>query len=128
MRRLLLVLALVLLAACENPDAAALRSPDGSPQGNPVEVTLTDFEIEMELSPPAGITTFIVSNEGSTDHNFAVVGGVIDTRFEDALAPGETRTLTTALDPGTYDVFCPVGDHRSQGMELSIQVIGTEVN
>ena len=128
MRRLTLVFGLVLLAACQNPDSAALRSPDGSPEGNPVEVTLTEFAIEMELSPPAGITTFIVTNEGSMDHNFAVVGGVIDTRFEDSLQPGETRTLTTALDADTYQVFCPVGDHRSQGMELSIQVIGPEVN
>jgi uncharacterized cupredoxin-like copper-binding protein len=127
MRRLLPLLALVLLAACENPDSAAIGSPDGSPTGNPVEVSLTEFAIEMELSPMAGITTFIVTNDGSTDHNFALVGQAIDTRFEEVLAPGEKRTITTALEPGTYDVFCPVADHESQGMQLSIQVIGPDV-
>jgi len=119
--------AFVLLVACENPDSAAIGTPDGSPTGNPVEVSLTEFAIEMEASPTAGITTFIVTNDGSMDHNFAVVGGVIDTRFDEPLAPGESRTLTTALDAGVYDVFCPLGDHESRGMTTSIQVIGPEI-
>jgi plastocyanin len=129
MRRFLILLGCItaMLVACENPDSAFIGSPDGSPRGNEVAVSLTDFAIEMELSPRAGITTFVVTNDGATEHNFAVVGGVVDTRFEEPLAPGETRTLTTDLDAGTYDVFCPIGDHRQRGMSLSIQAIGTEV-
>jgi len=128
MRRLWIPLAvLALVAACENPDSAAIGSPDGSPTGNPIEVSLTEFAIEMEVSLMAGITTFIVSNDGSMEHNFALIGESLDTRFDDNLAPGETLTLTTALEPGTYDIFCPVADHESQGMQLSIQVIGPNV-
>ena len=128
MRRLWIPLAvLALVAACENPDSAAIGSPDGSPTGNPIEVSLTEFAIEMEVSLMAGITTFIVSNDGSMEHNFALIGESLDTRFDENLAPGETLTLTTALEPGTYDIFCPVADHESQGMQLSIQVIGPNV-
>ncbi|MGH2427876.1 MAG: hypothetical protein ACRDGV_03145 [Candidatus Limnocylindria bacterium] len=39
----------------------------------------------------------------------------------------ETLILSTALQPGVYDVYCPVGDHRAQGMDLSVQVIGPEI-
>ena len=127
MLRLLPVLILALAAACQSPDSAAIGSPDGSPTGRPIEVSLTEFAIEMEVSLMAGITTFIVSNDGSMEHNFALIGGALDTRFDESLAPGETLTLTTALEPGTYDIFCPVADHESQGMQLSIQVIGPEV-
>lgn len=128
MRRLLLpILLLAFVAACDNPDSAEVGSPGESPTGIPIEVSLTEFEIEMEVSLMAGITTFIVSNDGSMEHNFALVGEAIDTRFEENLAPGETLTLTTALEPGTYDIFCPVADHESQGMQLSIQVIGPDV-
>ncbi len=129
MRRFLVLLGCIaaLAVACENPDSAFIGSPGASLRGNEVAVTLTDFSIEMELSPRAGITTFVVTNDGATEHNFAVVGGVIDTRFDEPLAPGETRTLTTDLDAGTYDVFCPIGDHEQRGMATSIQVIGTEV-
>ncbi|MGQ0608366.1 MAG: cupredoxin domain-containing protein, partial [Chloroflexota bacterium] len=87
----------------------------------------TEFAIDMEVSLMAGITTFIVSNDGSMEHNFALIGEAIDTRFDENLAPGETLTITTTLEPGTYDIFCPVADHESQGMQLSIQVIGPEV-
>ncbi len=83
--------------------------------------------IEMEASPPAGITTFIVTNDGTMDHSFAVVGGAINAAFDEPLAPGESRTLTTSLDAGVYDVLCPLGDHEAQGMATSIQVIGPEV-
>ncbi|MGQ0608222.1 MAG: hypothetical protein ACT4OQ_07160, partial [Chloroflexota bacterium] len=81
MRRLLPMLALVLVASCENPDSAAIGSPGGSPTGNPVDVSLTEFAIDMEVSLMAGITTFIVSNDGSMEHNFALIGEAIDTRF-----------------------------------------------
>jgi uncharacterized cupredoxin-like copper-binding protein len=126
MRRLLALLGCLaaLVVACENPDSAFIGSPDASERGNEVAVTLTDFSIEMELSPRAGITTFLVTNDGTMEHSFAVVGGAIDARFDDPLAPGETRALTTDLDPGTYDVFCPIGDHRQRGMVTSIQAIG----
>jgi len=121
------LLAMLLASACENPDSAFIGSPDGSPRGNEVEVTLTDFSIEMELSPRAGITTFVVTNDGAVDHSFALVGGALDARFDEPLAPGEARTITTDLDAGVYEVFCPIADHEQRGMSLSIQAIGTEV-
>lgn len=128
MRVILLGAMLVLLVACENPDAAAIGTPGGDPTGVEVEVTLTEFEIQMEevtLAP--GPTTFVVTNEGSVEHSFSLIGQSIDTGFDEPLQPGETLTLTTSLQPGVYDIFCPVGNHESEGMELSIQVIGPDV-
>jgi uncharacterized cupredoxin-like copper-binding protein len=125
MRPLLLAaLALVLLPACGGEDA----TPDEAAQtggGAVVDLALTDFAIE-----PAGIAvdpgsyTFHVVNEGETVHALEVEGpsGEVETP---ELAPGESADLTVDLsEAGEYEVYCPVGDHRDQGMEGTITVGG----
>ena len=56
------------------------------------------------------------------EHNFEIEGGDIDEQFDENLQPGESNTLTVDLPAGSYDVYCPVGDHRQQGMELTLAV------
>jgi plastocyanin len=124
MRPLLLAaLALVLLPACggeeATPDEAA---PAG---GGAVDVALSDFTIE-----PAGIAldpgsyTFHVVNEGETVHALEVEGpgGEVETP---ELGPGESADLTVDLsEAGEYEMYCPVGGHRDQGMEGAVTVGG----
>jgi hypothetical protein len=49
----------------------------------------------------------------------------VEQAFPNVLPPGTTGTYQVDLQPGTYQVYCPVDDHRQQGMVLALRVIGT---
>jgi uncharacterized cupredoxin-like copper-binding protein len=38
------------------------------------------------------------------------------------LAPGASGTLTVDLAAGTYEVYCPVGNHADEGMRVDLTV------
>jgi hypothetical protein len=42
------------------------------------------------------------------------------------LAPGQSGNLTLLLGPGTYEIYCPVDDHRGKGMRGTIDVAGAK--
>ncbi|HEV2129014.1 MAG TPA: cupredoxin domain-containing protein [Thermomicrobiales bacterium] len=101
----------------------AAATPGASPEvAGMVQVELTEFEIRMPRELPAGQTTFEVTNVGSIEHNFEVEGQGIEREFEQNLQPSETKTMTVDLEPGTYEVYCPVGNHAEQGMRLELTV------
>jgi uncharacterized cupredoxin-like copper-binding protein len=85
-------------------------------------VSLTEFQIEMPTSLPAGVHVFDVANNGNGEHNFTVEGQGIKTEFVTNLTSGQTQSMQIYLAPGTYAVYCPVGDHRAEGMETSLTV------
>jgi plastocyanin len=115
----LAVIALV-AAACTPDDSEAGGTP---PEGDWfVDVTLTEFAIDMPASAPEGEVTFRITNEGDMDHGFVVEGDGVDEQIVDSVRPGTTETLTVALAPGTYTAWCPIGDHRAQGMEAQIEI------
>lgn len=89
-----------------------------------VEVRLHGRTIEMPGSLPPGETTFTVTNAGDHEHSFEIEGNGIERELEAHLAPGESGELTITLEPGTYTVYCPVGDHREEGMVTTLQVAG----
>ena len=68
--------------------------------------------------------TIDVSNDSqTTTHNLEVEGnGLADTSLDADLAPGDNGQLTVDLQPGTYTMYCPIDDHRAQGMEGTIEV------
>ena len=94
----------------------------GGVSGSAVEVSLTEFAIEMPAELPAGPTTFVVTNAGEVEHNFEVEGEGVEESFGENLPPGETRELEVELEPGTYEVYCPVADHDEAGMRLELTV------
>jgi uncharacterized cupredoxin-like copper-binding protein len=61
-------------------------------------------------------------NNGTIEHNLEVEGQGIEEAFDSNLQPGETRTLEVDLQPGTYEVYCPVADHADQGMRVELTV------
>lgn len=115
-----------------------------------VDVTLTEYEIDMPSSLVAGSFIFNVSNAGQEEHNlrFALLSNLdeevpseltfdeeepsrtgedrADWVFDENLGPGESGTLELELGPGVYEVFCPVDDHAEQGMRLQITVHSPE--
>ena len=113
-----------------NPAATAaemvipgMATPAASPMaGNVVEVSLTDFAIDMPAELPAGPTVFHISNDGQAPHNFEVEGQGIEVELEENLQPGESGMLEVDLQAGTYEIYCPVGNHADMGMELELTV------
>ncbi len=90
--------------------------------GEVVAVELDELEVRMPSELAAGPTTFRVTNVGGAEHNFEVEGQGIEEVFEENLRPGETKEMTLDLQPGTYEVYCPVGNHEDLGMLLELTV------
>lgn len=90
--------------------------------GEVVAVELDEFEVRMPSKLAAGPTTFRVTNVGGAEHNFEVEGQGIEEEFEENLRPGEVKEMTLDLQPGTYEVYCPVGNHEDMGMRLELTV------
>jgi plastocyanin len=128
MRRFLLLtvlfLAALLLAGCGSDDGG---DDDGgeSSGGQTVEVVATEFAFDpADISvDEAGETTFTVSNEGEFPHALEIEGNGIEEET-DELAAGESGSITVDLEPGEYELYCPVGDHRDRGMEGTLVVGG----
>jgi uncharacterized cupredoxin-like copper-binding protein len=72
--------------------------------------------------PAAESRVFRVTNNGAIEHNFEVEAQDIEEKFDANLSPGETRIMQLDLEPGAYQVYCPVGNHRELGMEIQLTV------
>jgi hypothetical protein len=94
----------------------------GATEGGTVQVSLVEYSIEMPTSIPAGPTTFEITNDGTEEHGFDIEGEGVAEELDPTLQPGESGTLEVDLQPGTYTIYCPVGDHRSEGMEIELTV------
>src|SRR5207253_8413948 len=108
--------ALVLLAWVALATTAAHRAP-----GTPAAVTakLSEWKVELsEATIAAGPVTFTITNAGSIPHALEVKGERIE-RETPLIEPGANATLALTLKPGTYELYCPVGNdsHKKLGME-----------
>ena len=92
-------------------------------QDRTVQVRITDDELAMPESLPTGATTFQVTNAGTHEHSFGIVGPAGDMMLDKALKPGETATLDMALEAGTYRVYCPVDQSHGKSMQLALHVV-----
>ena len=71
-----------------------------------------------------GEVTFVVTNDGDHEHSFEIEGNGIERELDSPLQPGESANLTVSLQPGTYTVYCPVGNHQEEGMETEVEITG----
>jgi len=124
--RLLALAGLVLsvaLAGCGGDDGSS-SSSSGS---QTVEVHLTDFALDpsqLSVQKP-GTYTFRAVNDGQTVHALQIEGHGIEEETEE-IQPGESAEVTVELpEPGDYELYCPVDDHKAMGMEGSLDVGGT---
>lgn len=90
-----------------------------------VSIRLTEYRIQMPRTLPPGPTVFRVTNSGAVEHSLELWGegstGLRE-KFARNLHPTQTRDLEVVLEPGKYQVFCPVGNHLRRGMLLILEV------
>jgi plastocyanin len=129
---LLLSAAVLLAAGCgddeEEGGGGGAATPEATEEasGGGEALTLTadpggDISWEPgELSAPAGSVTIKLVNDSDVPHAVEVEGNGVEEESE-TVTGGETE-LTVDLEPGEYTFYCPVGEHRQNGMEGTLTV------
>jgi uncharacterized cupredoxin-like copper-binding protein len=133
----LLVAGVVALAGCGDDDdggdsagaeqsTAADTAAQSTPASGAVKLSETEFKITPADVPveKTGKVTFEVANDGKIDHALEVEGpnGEVET---DTIPAGQSATLEVDLSKaGTYEMYCPIGNHRAMGMEGQVSVAG----
>ncbi|MCI0610839.1 MAG: cupredoxin domain-containing protein [Anaerolineae bacterium] len=133
------VVFVLLLSACAGP----------SQPGTEISVEAIDFAYQpLSITIPAGQpVTLTLKNSGKVEHDFVIEKiNVTDVEASDSgpaehhqmrHAPefdlhffaraGETETLQfTALEPGTYEIFCSIEGHKEAGMTGELIVANQE--
>ena len=99
-----------------------------------IHVALNEYRIDLGDTLPAGRVKFHVMNSGSLPHSFGVRSSsaagapgastdAYDRSLASPLQPGQMGTLEVDLEPGSYEAYCPVGDHASShGMTKTFMV------
>jgi len=88
-----------------------------------IQVKETEFELkpaEITLDKP-GTYVFKAVNSGDTVHALEVEGEGIEEETEE-IEPGQSAELKVKLQAGTYEIYCPVGGHKEEGMEGKLTV------
>lgn len=86
----------------------------------PVQIKLSEWTMGFKTLSVTGPAQFEVVNDGQYPHAFAIEGKLGGQDFEistGVLKAGEKTTLTVALPKGSYNAYCPVGNHEERGMQ-----------
>jgi hypothetical protein len=86
-----------------------------------VTVTLKEFKVTPAVRLRAGKVTLVVVNKGTMPHALQVAGPGVAAKTA-MLASGKSARLTVTLKDGTYQLWCPVGNHASLGMKLTAKL------
>jgi len=113
---------ILVLAACGGGGGGGSSSAPAS-SGKKIDVTLKDFSITLAggSSVQPGIYTFVVTNQGPSDHNLTVNGPGVSNQATPTFGTG-TKDLTVTLKSGTYDLYCSVPGHKALGMDTKLTV------
>jgi plastocyanin len=118
---LTLVVALALplaLVACGDENQAA----ETGAAAQTLAVTATDFRFDpAELRADGGEVAVALTNDGGAPHALAIRGHGVD-ESSDVIDGGDSTELTTSVEDGTYEIYCPVDDHEAQGMVGTLTV------
>jgi plastocyanin len=107
-------------SASSSPTAAATS---GASSGTSVNVTEKEYSITLSQATfNPGTYTFTIKNTGSFSHNLAIQGPGVDQKTSPTIGPGQSGSLTAALQAGSYELWCAVPGHKDRGMDMKITV------
>jgi uncharacterized cupredoxin-like copper-binding protein len=108
--------------------ATASPTSTASPPGKATTVTVTEKEYTLTPSTTTfkpGAYTFVAKNAGTMVHGLAISGpGISGTKQISGIKPGATGNLKVTLKSGTYQMWCPVDNHKNLGMKTQLTVGG----
>jgi plastocyanin len=133
MRRTIIALlvAAAALAGCGGDDdeqSASTPTPTATAQaaagGATVKLSApADGAIKFDqssLSTKAGKVTIKFANPSSVPHAVEIEGHGVEAKTD--VVTKSDASVSADLKPGTYEFYCPVGDHKALGMEGKLTV------
>ena len=85
-----------------------------------LDISLTEFAIEGELSAPAGDVTLNIVNAGAIEHNLAVRD--LGIQSSNLMSRGVDTLELGALEEGTYELYCSIAGHEASGMVADLVI------
>jgi uncharacterized cupredoxin-like copper-binding protein len=103
--------------------AGGTSSAGAAGGGTQVTVDASEYALKLPSDHMApGTYTFTMDNVGHATHAIEVKGPGIDGAKSSTAGPGGKTTLTVTLQAGSYEMWCPVGNHKAAGMDTTITV------
>lgn len=122
---ILSLLSLMLLAAAGCAELGVYRPGDGNtPEVLAVELRDARIDVRPHMVARGRVALDIV-NHGTLEHGVRIVGPGTDDTSEEFLVPGQRRRVVLKLEPGTFRIFCPDGNHADLGMWAQVVVTET---
>jgi len=126
MRAIARTAAAAAVAVAVTLSVAPLMAQEGEEEAEVVHIALTEFSLGFnERLVQDGRLLLDIQNSGTILHAFAIEiphGDGTAVVATPHLEPGEQHRLLVELPPGEYSVYCPVGEHREQGMRGTLVV------
>lgn len=85
-----------------------------------LDISLSEFAIDGELTAPAGNVTLNVVNGGAIEHNLEV--RELGARTPNMMSRGVDALALGKLEPGTYELFCSISGHAESGMTADLVI------
>lgn len=113
-----------------NSGSTGTSEEEAAAPAGPSSASVKVVETEFKLSPAnpsvakAGVVTFAVANAGKIPHALEVEGPNGEAKTG-TIEPGKAAKLEVDLGKaGSYEWYCPIADHKDQGMKGEIKVAG----
>mgnify|MGYP001562452195 CR=1 FL=1 len=137
-----MILALLTVAGCRTTETPVVQEevPTEEPVGEgskPVDekpvyegpeqlvtITLHEWGLSMDKKTVnAGKIKFIITNNGPRlPHAFKIISKENNVEKAVSVNLDEVETMELVLEPGTYDIFCPLSGHKEKGIGNTLVV------
>jgi plastocyanin len=129
MRRasLALILSAALFAGCDEDEGGSTGSTTVNPEDT-VVVAAREYGYEpgtvrvRKSGLPQTIVRLRLRNDGSLPHDIQVRFGGQKLVGTKVIGDGETAEVVVSVGPGSYELFCSVGDHEDLGMRGKLEI------
>jgi uncharacterized cupredoxin-like copper-binding protein len=109
-------------AAATTESTSSSTTASGGGASSSLDISETEYKLDpADPTAKAGSVTFDVANAGGVTHSLEVEGSGVEEETDD-IAPGQSAQLTVDLQPGTYEIYCPIDSHKDMGMEGTLTV------